>query len=81
MNLHVFACLENAVSCVKLLLETTPTIMNWQDYDGRTPLHLAVEIGNYSVVTLLVSVWRRGPQAVYILFTHYTVYHIAQCTA
>ena len=41
---------------MKLLLETTPSVMNWQDYEGRTPLHLAVEIGNNAVVSLLVSI-------------------------
>jgi len=51
----LYLCLiENAASCVKLLLETTPSVMNWQDYEGRTPLHLAVEIGNDAVVLLLV---------------------------
>lgn len=54
-NLFVYAT-ENAVACVRLLLETTPSIMNWQDFEGRTPLHLAVEIGNDYVVALLVCV-------------------------
>ena len=45
---------ENAALCVKLLLDTTPSVLNWQDYEGRTALHLTVEIGNDAVVSLLV---------------------------
>lgn len=52
---HALFPVESAAGCVKLLLETTPSVMNWQDYEGRTPLHLAVEIGNNAVVSLLVS--------------------------
>lgn len=51
----MFYVVENAVQCVRLLLDNTPSVMNWQDYEGRTALHLAVEIGNDSVVSLLVS--------------------------
>ena len=29
--------------------------MNWQDYEGRTALHLAVAEGNESIVDALVS--------------------------
>ena len=35
--------------------ETTPSVINWQDYEGRTALHLAVADGNAAVVKNLVS--------------------------
>ncbi|XP_059165676.1 inversin-like [Physella acuta] len=47
---------REAVNCVKLILETTPSVINWQDYEGRTALHLAVADGNESLVTALTSV-------------------------
>ncbi|GFR70393.1 inversin [Elysia marginata] len=47
---------REALSCVKLVLETTPSVINWQDYEGRTALHLAVADGNESVVNVLTSV-------------------------
>ncbi|CAL1532046.1 unnamed protein product [Lymnaea stagnalis] len=47
---------REAVSCVKLILETTPSVINWQDYEGRTALHLAVADGNESVVNVLTTV-------------------------
>lgn len=45
-----------AVNCVKLILDTTPSVINWQDYEGRTALHLAVADGNAAVVKALVAV-------------------------
>ena len=38
-----------------ILQETTPSVINWQDYEGRTALHLAVADGNDAVVKALVS--------------------------
>lgn len=40
--------------CVK---EAAPTesLLNWQDYEGRTPLHFAVADGNEAVVEVLTS--------------------------
>lgn len=40
--------------CVK---EAAPTesLLNWQDYEGRTPLHFAVADGNKAVVEVLTS--------------------------
>ena len=38
------------------LQETTPSVINWQDYDGRTALHLAVAEGTKDVVNVLVSI-------------------------
>ena len=35
--------------------ETTPNVINWQDYEGRSALHLAVADGNEAVVNALVS--------------------------
>lgn len=35
--------------------ETTPSVINWQDYEGRTALHLAVADGNESIVNVLVD--------------------------
>ena len=34
--------------------ETTPNVINWQDYEGRSALHLAVADGNDAVVNALV---------------------------
>ncbi|XP_066483184.1 inversin isoform X2 [Tiliqua scincoides] len=33
----------------------TESLLNWQDYEGRTPLHFAVADGNVAVVDLLTS--------------------------
>ncbi|XP_023931035.1 inversin-like isoform X1 [Lingula anatina] len=44
-----------AVSCVNLLLDMAGSVINWQDYEGRTALHLAVADGNYAVVDALIS--------------------------
>lgn len=43
-----------ACLCVK---EAAPTesLLNWQDYEGRTPLHFAVADGNEAVVEVLTS--------------------------
>lgn len=39
------------------LKEAAPTesLLNWQDYEGRTPLHFAVADGNVAVVDVLTS--------------------------
>ncbi|XP_052080740.1 inversin-like [Mytilus californianus] len=51
------SCMDpEAPSCVRLILETTPTVINWPDYEGRTALHLAVADGNESIVKVLISV-------------------------
>jgi len=36
--------------------ETTPSVINWQDYEGCTALHLAVADGNEAVVAALVNI-------------------------
>ncbi|CAH1249146.1 INVS [Branchiostoma lanceolatum] len=45
----------SAVQAVKYLLEAAPSVINWQDYEGRTALHLAVADGNEKVVDVLTS--------------------------
>ncbi|KAK3083082.1 hypothetical protein FSP39_013452 [Pinctada imbricata] len=47
---------SEAVNCVRIILDTTPSVINWQDYEGRTALHLSVADGNELVVRLLTSV-------------------------
>ncbi|XP_067866484.1 inversin isoform X2 [Heterodontus francisci] len=44
-----------AIHTVKCILEAAPTesLLNWQDYEGRTPLHFAVADGNDAVVDVL----------------------------
>uniref|UniRef100_A0A4W3KBY6 Inversin n=1 Tax=Callorhinchus milii TaxID=7868 RepID=A0A4W3KBY6_CALMI len=44
-----------AIHTVKCILEAAPTesLLNWQDYEGRTPLHFAVADGNKAVVDVL----------------------------
>uniref|UniRef100_UPI00398E6A4D inversin isoform X2 n=1 Tax=Pristiophorus japonicus TaxID=55135 RepID=UPI00398E6A4D len=44
-----------AIHTVKCILEAAPTesLLNWQDYEGRTPLHFAVADGNEAVVDVL----------------------------
>lgn len=47
----------NAAHTVRCILEAAPTesLLNWQDYEGRTPLHFAVAVGNQEVVKALTS--------------------------
>ncbi|XP_035382348.1 inversin [Electrophorus electricus] len=47
----------NATHTVRCILEAAPTesLLNWQDYEGRTPLHFAVADGNEAVVEVLAS--------------------------
>ncbi|XP_018618490.2 inversin isoform X3 [Scleropages formosus] len=47
----------NATQTVRCILEAAPTesLLNWQDYEGRTPLHFAVADGNEAVVEVLTS--------------------------
>ncbi|KAJ8004945.1 hypothetical protein DPEC_G00141550 [Dallia pectoralis] len=46
-----------ATHTVRCILEAAPTesLLNWQDYEGRTPLHFAVADGNEAVVEVLTS--------------------------
>jgi len=44
-----------AVDCIQCILETAPSVINWQDYEGCTALHLAVAGGNEAVVLSLIS--------------------------
>ncbi|KAG5857009.1 hypothetical protein ANANG_G00013980 [Anguilla anguilla] len=47
----------SATHTVQCILEAAPTesLLNWQDYEGRTPLHFAVADGNEAVVEVLTS--------------------------
>ncbi|XP_063055740.1 inversin isoform X2 [Engraulis encrasicolus] len=47
----------HATHTVRCILEAAPTesLLNWQDYEGRTPLHFAVAVGNQEVVKVLTS--------------------------
>ncbi|CAM4512398.1 unnamed protein product [Lepidochelys olivacea] len=47
----------SAILTVKCILDAAPTesLLNWQDYEGRTPLHFAVADGNVAVVDVLTS--------------------------
>ncbi|KAK7881071.1 hypothetical protein WMY93_032321 [Mugilogobius chulae] len=47
----------SATQTVRCILEAAPTesLLNWQDFEGRTPLHFAVADGNESVVEVLTS--------------------------
>ncbi|KAG3287598.1 inversin isoform X6 [Ictidomys tridecemlineatus] len=47
----------SAVHTVRCILDAAPTesLLNWQDYEGRTPLHFAVADGNLTVVDVLTS--------------------------
>ncbi|KAM9723803.1 inversin isoform 1-T3 [Menidia menidia] len=47
----------SATQTVRCILEAAPTesLLNWQDYEGRTPLHFAVADGNEAVVKVLTS--------------------------
>lgn len=31
----------NSGETVRLILESVPSLLNWQDHEGRTPLHIA----------------------------------------
>ncbi|NXW34559.1 INVS protein, partial [Phaetusa simplex] len=45
------------LSTASFQVEAAPTesLLNWQDYEGRTPLHFAVADGNVAVVDVLTS--------------------------
>ncbi|XP_036094686.1 inversin isoform X4 [Rousettus aegyptiacus] len=47
----------SAVHTARCILDAAPTesLLNWQDYEGRTPLHFAVADGNLTVVDVLTS--------------------------
>ncbi|KAG7470029.1 hypothetical protein MATL_G00135180 [Megalops atlanticus] len=47
----------SAIHTVRCILDAAPTesLLNWQDYEGRTPLHFAVADGNEAVVEVLTS--------------------------
>ncbi|XP_074052831.1 inversin [Macrotis lagotis] len=47
----------SAIHTVRCILDAAPTesLLNWQDYEGRTPLHFAVADGNLTVVDVLTS--------------------------
>ncbi|XP_034409004.1 inversin isoform X2 [Cyclopterus lumpus] len=47
----------SATQTVRCILEAAPTesLLNWQDYEGRTPLHFSVADGNEAVVEVLTS--------------------------
>ena len=34
--------MEESRKCIKRLIDHSPHTLNWQDFEGRTPLHLAV---------------------------------------
>lgn len=46
-----------SIFLIIFLKEAAPTesLLNWQDYEGRTPLHFAVADGNVAVVDVLTS--------------------------
>nr|XP_054749543.1 inversin-like [Lytechinus pictus] len=44
-----------AINTVQHILDTEPSVVNWQDYEGRTALHLAVANGNTAIVQRLVD--------------------------
>lgn len=55
--LHLAAsCNEpGALECVKVLMEEAPSVINWQDYEGRSALHVAIALGSTDIVDLLTS--------------------------
>jgi len=44
-----------AVATIKILLETSPSVINWQDYEGRTAIHFAVAVENTATVEYLLN--------------------------
>lgn len=44
-----------ALDCVKVLLEKEPDAINWQDYEGRSALHLAIASGTTETIEYLTS--------------------------
>ncbi|GFS72610.1 inversin [Nephila pilipes] len=46
---------SSALGCIEVLLEQEGSVINWQAYDGRSALHLAVATGNVEVVRYLVG--------------------------
>ncbi|CAL4063591.1 unnamed protein product, partial [Meganyctiphanes norvegica] len=47
---------EGVTNCVKILISTAPSSVNWQDYDGITALHLAVAEAQQDTVEVLLGV-------------------------
>ncbi|KFM71008.1 Inversin, partial [Stegodyphus mimosarum] len=47
--------LPRALNCVKLLLAKQRNLVNWQDYGGRSALHLATATGSIEIVHYLAS--------------------------
>ncbi|XP_063718896.1 inversin-like isoform X3 [Symsagittifera roscoffensis] len=46
---------QHSCSIVQSLVEHMPSVVNWQDHDGRTSLHLAVAEGSYNLVKTLIG--------------------------
>ncbi|KAK8765283.1 hypothetical protein V5799_032119 [Amblyomma americanum] len=56
-SLHLCAASSRpaALACCRLLLDWEPTLAAWQDYQGCTPLHMAVASGSLTVIDLLTQ--------------------------
>jgi hypothetical protein len=52
----ILSCLTVSGVFLLCMQKTTPNVINWQDYEGCTALHLAVADGNEAVVAALVNV-------------------------
>nr|CAB3256533.1 inversin-like [Phallusia mammillata] len=46
---------NSAVATIKVILEYASSVLNWQDYDGRTALHFAVAHENVAAVDYLLK--------------------------
>ncbi|XP_075245472.1 uncharacterized protein LOC142339358 isoform X2 [Convolutriloba macropyga] len=46
---------QHSCSIVQCLVDHMPSVVNWQDHDGRTSLHLAVAEGSYNLVKTLIA--------------------------
>lgn len=51
----VFKDIEDSRKCIELLIDHSPNTLNWQDFEGRTPLHLAVANGDISACDALLN--------------------------
>ena len=53
--LHWAVRRSNNAKTVRLILNSSSSLINWADHNGRTPLHLAISCGNVNIVKELMK--------------------------
>ena len=52
---HAFVICMFGLFLIHFLQDTEPSVITWQDYEGRTALHLAVAQGNETIAQQLIN--------------------------